>query len=269
MVKRRGERQLRVALEGQIGPFETKTAGHTFGDSALLATRLAEEEGRYAALQQEEKTLGYRIMQNSAALSDISKFLEKYAAASAEYTELLDLSRAANGDATGSAVRMKFEEYVQSAYLGRILEKANIRLHAMTDGRFRIVQRSAATDQRRKEGLEMDVIDFYTGKQRPASTLSGGESFKAALSLALGLSDVIMETSGGIELDALFIDEGFGSLDTVSLDQAIETLATLSAPRTGRRLIGIISHVEDLRQRIEKKIVVVKNPDGSTAKVVV
>ena len=115
----------------------------------------------------------------------------------------------------------------------------------------------------------MDVIDCYTQKQRPTSTLSGGESFKAALSLALGLSDVIMESSGGIELDALFIDEGFGSLDAVSLDQAIETLATLALPRSGSRLIVIISHVEDLRQRIEKKILVVKKPDGSSAKVLV
>ncbi|MDU9375986.1 hypothetical protein McpSp1_05700 [Methanocorpusculaceae archaeon Sp1] len=262
-------RELRSSTNGQIVLLQKKTEGCTAIDIPALTAKFAEEERRYAALQEEEKDLGYRIMQNSAALSEISGFLEKYAAVSARYTELSDLSRAANGDAAGSGVRMKFEEYVQSAYLGRILEKANIRLHAMTDGRFRIVQRSAATDQRRKEGLEMDVIDFYTGKQRPTSTLSGGESFKAALSLALGLSDVIMETSGGIELDALFIDEGFGSLDSVSLDQAIETLATLAAPRTGSRLIGIISHVEDLRQRIEKKIVVVKNPDGSTAKVVV
>ncbi|MDV0442822.1 AAA family ATPase [Methanorbis rubei] len=262
-------RELRSSTDGQIVLLKKKTEGYTTIDIPALAAGLADEERRYAALQEEEKDLGYRIMQNSAALSEISGFLEKYAAVSARHTELSDLSRAANGDAAGLGVRMKFEEYVQSAYLGRILEKANIRLHAMTDGRFRVVQRSAATDQRRKEGLEMDVIDFYTGKQRPTSTLSGGESFKAALSLALGLSDVIMETSGGIELDALFIDEGFGSLDSVSLDQAIETLATLAAPRTGSRLIGIISHVEDLRQRIEKKIIVAKNPDGSTAKVVV
>ncbi|HJK45822.1 MAG TPA: SbcC/MukB-like Walker B domain-containing protein, partial [Methanocorpusculum sp.] len=257
------------STDAEVVLLRKSTEGYISVDISALSSALSGVEEEYAKLQGQEKAIEYRILQNTTAISDISSLLEQYRAAAAEYTELSDLSRAANGDAAGTAVRMKFEEYVQSAYLSRILEKANIRLHAMTDGRFSIVQRSSSTDLRKKEGLEMDVIDCYTQKQRPTSTLSGGESFKAALSLALGLSDVIMESSGGIELDALFIDEGFGSLDAVSLDQAIETLATLALPRSGSRLIGIISHVEDLRQRIEKKILVVKKPDGSSAKVLV
>lgn len=262
-------REMCSAAAGQISLLRKSTEGRSAADIAALERMLAGVEKECIALQEQEKAIGYRILQNTSASSEIAGLLEKYRTASSEYAELADLARTANGDAAGSAVRMKFEEYVQSAYLARILEKANIRLHAMTDGRFSIVQRSSSTDLRKKEGLEMDVIDCYTQKQRPTSTLSGGESFKAALSLALGLSDGIMESSGGIELDALFIDEGFGSLDTASLDQAIETLATLAMPRTGSRLIGIISHVEYLRQRIEKKILVVKKPDGSTASVLV
>lgn len=262
-------REMRSSVAGQIALLRKSTEGRVVVDIAALGSVLAETEKESAKLQEQETAVGYRILQNTTAMSEISGLLEQYRTAAAEYDELADLARTANGDGSGLSVRMKFEEYVQSAYLSRILEKANIRLHAMTDGRFSIVQRSCSTDLRKKEGLEMDVIDCYTGKQRPTSTLSGGESFKAALSLALGLSDVIMESSGGIELDALFIDEGFGSLDAVSLDQAIETLATLAVPRSSSRLIGIISHVEDLRQRIEKKILVIKKPEGSFAKVLV
>ena len=266
-LKQYNDRQSKVANEIDI--LRTRTEGLVHVDIAALMAAFDKNKTKYTELQDKEKAVGYRILQNTTAISEISKYQKQYEAAAAEYNELADLARAANGEGVaGSAVRMKFEEYVQSAYLSRILEKANIRLHAMTDGRFSIVQRSSSTDLRKKEGLEMDVIDCYTQKQRPTSTLSGGESFMAALSLALGLSDVIMERSGGIELDTLFIDEGFGSLDVDSLDQAIETLAKLAVPRTGNRLIGIISHVEELRQRIEKKILVVKKPDGSSLKTI-
>lgn len=260
----RSYQETRSVLAGRISLLRKNTEGEVFTDLAGLDAELGRLEQNRTELSSRERQLSFRLTQNTGLSEEIRRILSEYADTAARYAEILDLVRAAQGDAAGSAIRVRFEEYVQSAYLGQILEKANIRLHAMTDGRFCLVQRSAATNFRRKEGLEMDVIDQYTGKQRPASTLSGGESFKAALSLALGLSDVIMERSGGIELDALFIDEGFGTLDTLSLDQAIETLATLAAPRSGNRLIGIISHVEDLRQRIEKKIIVTKKPEGST-----
>jgi exonuclease SbcC len=259
--------EMQLAVATQITLLQKNTEGRSKVDIAALEDALARIETRYTELQEQGKSIEYRILQNTTATSEISRLLEQYRTAATEYNELADLARTANGSVTGFSVRRKFEEYVQSAYLSHILEKANVRLHAMTDERFSIVQRNNSTDFRKKEGLEMDIIDYYTQKQRPISTLSGGESFKAALSLALGLSDVIMENSGGVELDALFIDEGFGSLDTVSLDQAIKTLETLAMPKIGSRLIGIISHVEDLRHRIEKKILVVKKPYGSFAKI--
>jgi exonuclease SbcC len=261
--------EMQLAVATQITLLQKNTEGRSKVDIAALEDVLARIEKEYTELQEQEKSIEYRILQNTNATSEISRLLEQYQTTATEYDELADLARTANGSITGFSVKRKFEEYVQSAYLSHILEKANIRLHAMTDDRFSIVQRNSSTDLRKKEGLEMDIIDYYTQKQRPISTLSGGESFKAALSLALGLSDVIMENSGGVELDALFIDEGFGSLDAVSLDQAIKTLETLAMPRIGSRLIGIISHVEDLRHRIEKKILVVKKPYGSFAKVLI
>jgi exonuclease SbcC len=261
--------EMQLAVATQITLLQKNTEGRSKVDITALEEALVRIEMGYTELQKQEKSIEYRILQNTTATSEISRRLEQYQTAVTEYDELADLARTANGSIIGFSVKRKFEEYVQSAYLSHILEKANSRLHAMTDNRFSIVQRSSSTDLRKKEGLEMDIIDYYTQKQRPISTLSGGESFKAALSLALGLSDVIMENSGGVELDALFIDEGFGSLDTVSLDQAIKTLETLATPRIGSRLIGIISHVEDLRHRIEKKILVVKKPYGSFAKVLI
>ena len=121
-----------------------------------------------------------------------------------------------------------------------------------------------ATDARKKDSLEIEVMDYYTGKARPVKTLSGGESFKASLSLALGLSDVIQAMSGGIKVDVLFVDEGFGALDGESLDQACETMQSLVE---SNRMIGIISHVQELRERISNQIVVERTSGGSTVKV--
>jgi len=134
----------------------------------------------------------------------------------------------------------------------------------MTSSRFELLRREEAADLRSQTGLEIDVLDHYTGRVRPVTTLSGGESFKASLSLALGLSDVIQSAAGGVEIDTLFVDEGFGALDAESLEQAIQTLVGLAE---GNRLIGIISHVEELKERIDRQIVVEKTTGGSTLKV--
>ena len=121
-----------------------------------------------------------------------------------------------------------------------------------------------ASDGRSKDSLEIEVMDYYTGKRRSVKTLSGGESFKASLSLALGLRDVIQATSGGIQVDAMFVDEGFGALDSESLDQACETLQSLAEPG---QMIGIISHVQELRERIHRQILVEKTNQGSRIRV--
>ena len=134
----------------------------------------------------------------------------------------------------------------------------------MTNNRYELLRKEDATDLRSK-GLEIDVLDHYTGRVRSVKSLSGGESFKASLSLALGLSDVIQSYAGGVEIDTLFIDEGFGALDAESLEQAIQTLVGLTE---GNRLGGIISHLSELKERIDRQIVIKKTPRGSTLSII-
>jgi len=142
-----------------------------------------------------------------------------------------------------------------------IIAHANHRLTMMTGGRFRLHKKEIPADLRVQSGLDLDVFDCYTGKLRTVKSLSGGESFKASLALALGLSDVVQNNAGGVQIDTLFIDEGFGSLDSDSIEQAIQMLMQLTE---GNRLIGIISHVEELKESIERKILVTNKKDGST-----
>lgn len=173
------------------------------------------------------------------------------------------ISDTANGALTGH-MRMTFENYVQSYYLTNVLREANKRLVKMTDGRYELVKMDNLS-LRGKVGLDFSVNDAYTGRVREVSTLSGGEKFTASLALALGLSDVISMYAGGIKVDCLFIDEGFGSLDQDALNQAINTLSDLV---DNDKLVGIISHVDELISRIDKKIVVKKKNDGSCLEVI-
>ena len=182
---------------------------------------------------------------------------------SAEYGYIKELENIASGN---NAKKLVFEQYVLASYFEEILSAANIRFKKMTSGRYEMHRSQEVGDGRTKDNLEIQVMDFYTGKHRSVRTLSGGESFKASLSLALGLSDVIQAMNGGIQVEALFIDEGFGSLDSESLDQACETLLSLVE---SDRLIGIISHVPELRERINKQIVINKQGSGSDITVVV
>ena len=137
---------------------------------------------------------------------------------------------------------------------------ANLRLGKMTGGRYQLSRVERVADGRTTDSLNLEVLDHFTGKKRPVKTLSGGESFKAALALALGLSDVVQAYAGGIQIETLFIDEGFGALDEESLEQAMSTLDSLTEHN---RLIGIISHVTELKERIDKQIVVEKGRSGS------
>ena len=178
---------------------------------------------------------------------------------------LLPLKRTAMGTVTGKE-KVDLETYAQTAFFEQIVACANVRLLAMTDRQYELICQSTGSDGRRNAGLELGVIDHFNGSVRSVNTLSGGESFKASLSLALGLADLIQAQSGGIQLDTMFVDEGFGSLDEESLRMAMNTLASLS---DGHRLVGIISHVAELKERIEKQIVVTKSRDGySSAKIV-
>ena len=174
----------------------------------------------------------------------------------------------ANGDLSQKP-RIKFETYIQMAYFDRIIRRANLRLLAMSSGQYELERTREAEDLRSGAGLELCVVDHYNGTRRSVKTLSGGETFQASLSLALGLSDEIQSRAGGIRLDSMFVDEGFGSLDGEALGQAIDVLVGLTE---GSRLVGIISHVSELRDRIEKKIIVTRlhgaEGPGSQAKIV-
>ena len=189
--------------------------------------------------------------------------LEKIEEQSKEYGRIKELENIASGN---NAKKLVFEQYVLAGYFEQILRAANVRFRKMTLGRYEMHRSKEVGDGRVKDNLEIEVMDFYTGKLRSVRTLSGGESFKASLSLALGLSDVIQAMHGGIKVDTLFIDEGFGALDSESLDQACATLMSLVETE---RLIGIISHVQELRERIDKQIVIDKTGSGSTLKLVV
>lgn len=191
--------------------------------------------------------------------SNIKDYLKDNKEVQDEYNVIKLLSDTANGTLTGKQ-RITFENYVQSYFMQSVLVEANKRLIKMTDSRYELKRKEIETKLNVKTGLDFSIFDSYTGKERDVASLSGGEKFKASLALALGLSDTISNTHGGIRIDSLFIDEGFGSLDTESLNQALNILTDLSS---NDKLIGVISHVTELIGRIDNKIIVNKTSTGS------
>lgn len=184
------------------------------------------------------------------------------------YSSLRELADVAMGNGRSSKEKITLQEYVQIAYLDRMIHKANERYLSMSNQQYQLVRSAGTKDKRSHEALDLDVIDFSNGSIRPVSSLSGGESFIASLALALGMSDEIQSQAGGIQIDTMFIDEGFGTLDRDSLNNAIQTLMKLSGEN---RLVGIISHVKELKERIHKGIIVTKDlhgSHGSAAKVI-
>ena len=199
---------------------------------------------------------------NTRILNELRSKLSRAAKMERDILTVRLLSETANGQLKGKK-KLQLEMYVQAAYFDSILRQANKRFSKMTDGRYELQRRDPYNLI--DKGLELDVFDHYTGKPRPVSSLSGGESFKASLSLALGLSDVVQRRAGGVSIDTMFVDEGFGTLDSHSLDSAINTLNELTG---SNRLVGIISHVAELRERIDKQIIVKKTPRGSNIQMV-
>jgi len=177
---------------------------------------------------------------------------------------LKPLSDTVNGELTGKD-KIKLETYIQAAYFDRIISRANDRLMHMSGAQYELRRRGSGSRQC-QSGLDLDVIDHYNETERDVKTLSGGESFLASLSLALGLSDEIQSYAGGIRFDSLFVDEGFGSLDEDTLSQAIQALTSVSQ---NNRLVGIISHVRELNERIDRKIVVKKERCGGSSAIIV
>jgi exonuclease SbcC len=211
------------------------------------------------------KSLYSRIESNKLLVDNISEKRDILKGYDDKYVWLKALSETANGDISGKE-KITLETFVQMTYFDSIIRKANIRLLTMSDGQYELVRRSDAETLKKNEGLALDVIDHFNGSSRSVSTLSGGESFMASLCLALGLSDEIQSSNGGIKLDTMFVDEGFGSLDGEALDRALSALTSLSQ---GNRLVGIISHVDALRDRIDNKIVITKDRTfGSNAQII-
>ena len=245
---------------------EALTAQQTAAQKELPARSAEELTAQQTELTAARETLRSREKQLSAQLLPNRKTAAQYHAA-AEARQALEsrwqwvsaLAATAGGTLT-SKQKIKLEAYIQMNYLDRILRYANTRLMQMTAGQYEL-ERIGAENQRSQSGLDLGVIDHYNGTRRSVKTLSGGESFKASLALALGLSDEVQSSAGGIRLDTLFLDEGFGSLDEESLELAIRVLSGLTE---GDRLVGIISHVGALKDRIDRQVVVHKARTGGS-----
>ena len=255
-----GREEARRALAGLENERCALRAGMDAAASALARARQD-----YAAAEAAVTALTARLLPNRKA----ADLYRQHAAARAELErrwQWVNALASTAGGTLSSKQKIRLEAYIQMNYLDAILVHANTRLMQMTAGQYEL-ERVGAENQRSQSGLDLGVIDHYNGTRRSVKTLSGGESFKASLALALGLSDEVQSAAGGIRLDTLFLDEGFGSLDDESLEQAIRVLAGLTE---GDRLVGIISHVAALKERIDKQVVVKKaRSGGSTVEVIV
>jgi exonuclease SbcC len=230
-----------------------------------------------AAAAEAETALESATRTHESALGEVKRFEEATATIAAIESQSAELmrrhtlvGRLANVAQGNNALKLSFERYVLGAYLDEVLEYASRRLSHMTGGRFRLVRSSAGVDLRRPAGLDLAVGDEHTGKERPASTLSGGEGFMASLALALGLAEAVQARSGGLRLETIFVDEGFGTLDPEALDRAVGTLLELASAQAGQgRLVGVISHVPELVQQIDARLEVTRTERGSSARFVV
>ncbi|MDO5781043.1 MAG: SMC family ATPase [Eubacteriales bacterium] len=232
----------------EIGEIREDEIREQYTESTMQKTELAEKRKELFSIQSG----------NLEIFRKVQKRKEEMTKAEAEYVWMKNLSDTANGNLNGKA-KIELETYIQMAYFDRILRRANVRLMTMSSGQYELKRQEQSENRKEKAGLDLNVIDHYNGTERSVKTLSGGESFQASLSLALGLSDEIQASAGGIRLDSMFVDEGFGSLDEESLSQAVKALSSLA---DGHRMVGIISHVAELKDRIENKIIVTKQCSG-------
>lgn len=233
--------------------------------------RVAETERKQTIVSQrnsrneDSQRIAVRLETNRDVLKNIREKTGDLETLEKRYAWIRALSDTANGTINGRE-KIMLETYIQMTYFDRIIARANRRFLVMSGGQYELKRRREAENIRSQSGLELDVIDHYNGTERSVKTLSGGESFKASLSLALGLSDEIQSSAGGVKLDTMFVDEGFGSLDEESLAQAMNALTGLTG---GNRLVGIISHVAELREKIDKQIVVTKEKSGGSKATIV
>ena len=230
------------------------------GEPAVWKAEAEELKARKAALTETSRQAHYRLQTNLRCQSELKRAAAEACETERRYGWIKTLSDTANGNLSGKE-KIMLETFVQAAYFDRVIVRANRRLLVMTNNQYELRRCATAENNRSQSGLELDVIDHYNGSSRSVKTLSGGESFKASLSLALGLSEEIQSSAGGIKLDTMFVDEGFGSLDGESLAQAIRALDGLSE---GDRLVGIISHVAELKDKIDRQVLVKKDRVGGS-----
>ena len=247
-----------------IAQLREQLAAQPEWDTKALTRQQDFLEQQKKKIRQAQEVVHYRLISNRNAVANISSTATRLAELEQRYAWMKALSDTANGTVSGKQ-KIELETYIQGAFFDQILLRANIRLEKMSGGQYDLKRRAVADNLKSQAGLELDIIDHINASERSVNTLSGGESFLASLALALGLSDQV-QMSTGIRLDTLFVDEGFGSLDPEALSKAYSTLASLTE---GNRLVGIISHVAELKERIDKQIVVTKNRDGgSTAEII-
>ncbi len=251
-------------LDGQIRSQTAQLEAAPSYDTDALAASKQQQETEKATLSARLQETAERLSVNGEILDSLRTSGKQLIAAQKEWAAVKTLADTAAGTLSGKE-KIMLETYIQRTYFDRIVARANVRFLRMSGGQYELRRRVDAQNNRSQSGLELDVVDHYNGSVRSVRTLSGGESFKASLSLALGLSDEVQSAAGGIRLDTMFIDEGFGSLDEESLHQAIRTLEELS---DGHRLIGIISHVAELKHRIDTRIVITKTAVGGSKAVI-
>ena len=252
------------AAEGQLSQLKEQTSSADISGEETEKNKFAALSSQRELLAKEKEKLHSRISQNTNILSAVENRSREIAASEKRFRMLKALNDTASGTITGKE-KIMLETFVQAAFFDRIIDRANDRLLVMSEGQYSLKRRTDANNKVNQAGLELDVIDHANGSVRNVQSLSGGESFLASLSLALGLSEEIQSSAGGIKLDTMFVDEGFGSLDENSLRLAVRALSGLSE---GNKLVGIISHVSELKERIEKQIVVKRTPSGSTINII-
>jgi len=252
------------ALDGKIKQLQQDTENQPEKDLEIIVAEQKELDTQKGICEERINIIYSRLKNNDEIFIKVEEQNKQQEKKRQEYLTINELSKTANGELSGKT-KIAFEQYVQAFYFDSVIHEANKRFYKMSNNQYALQRKEDPSNLRSLSGLELEVMDYYTGKVRSIKSLSGGESFKAALSLALGLSDVIQSFAGGIVVDAMFIDEGFGSLDSNSLEQAIETLSSLT---NGNRLVGIISHVSELKDRIDKKILIEKSMEGSSLKLI-
>ena len=257
-----GWREQRARAQERAERAQAAAEGLALPDMDALQAALADADAKLSAHTALQGSTQAELSATERVTSEINAIKARFGSAEAELATSGRLAEVATG---ANPWRMTFERYVQAALLDEVLEAANLRLSPMTHQRYQLRRAEGAGDRRRRGGLDLEVMDAYTGRSRPVSTLSGGEGFETALSLALGLADTVQARSGGIQLDAIFVDEGFGSLGESDLDAVIQALQDL---QDGGRLVGIISHVHELRERIQTRLEVTKGRDGSRVRFV-